>query len=89
MQAKSFGILEEKYFEAHQEFINSSIDFSPDFYVTASSDFKVNLWSKQSHLQTESFDLGGEVISMTKAVNDLLVCGMINGIMATIDIGIL
>lgn len=60
---------------------------SDDYYATASSDFKVNLWSKQSFNLIESFNLEGEVVSMCKAANEMLVCGMINGTMGIIDIG--
>lgn len=33
--------------------------------------------------------MGGEVVSMTKAANDTLVCGMINGAIGVIDVGAL
>lgn len=35
----------------------------------------------------ETFDVPGEVASMTKASSDILVCGLINGTLALIDIG--
>lgn len=86
-KVNSFQIIEERLIEAHQDFINSIIEVSQDYYATASSDYKVNLWSKQSFSLIESFDLGGEVVSMTKAANDTLVCGMINGAIGLIDTG--
>ena len=47
----------------------------------------MNLWSKQSFSLVESFDLGGEAISMTKGINETLICGMINGGIGLIDVG--
>jgi len=35
----------------------------------------------------ESFDVPGEVASMTKSCSDMLVCGLINGTLALIDVG--
>ena len=46
------------------------MDFNQDYYVTCASDFTVNLWSKESFTMIESFNLGDEVVSMTKAVDD-------------------
>lgn len=43
---KVLQLFEEKLFEAHKEFINSVVDVNDDFYASASSDFKVHLWSK-------------------------------------------
>ena len=37
----------------------------------------------------ETFNLQGEVVSLTKAANDILVCGMINGSIGFIDVGTL
>ncbi len=35
----------------------------------------------------ESFEVPGEVASMTKAAGDQLVCGLINGMLCLIDTG--
>ena len=78
---------EERIEKAHNDFINSILDIAgTDYYATAASDYKVNLWSKQTFQMLHSFDLPGEVVSMTKAANDQLICGMINGAMGVIDV---
>lgn len=72
---------------AHNEFVNCIEDISSDYYATGGSDSKVNLWSKQTLALIESFEVPGEVASMTRAAGDQLVCGLINGTLAVIDVG--
>ncbi len=67
--------------------MNCIVDLSPDFFATGSSDQKVNLWSKQTLGMIETFDLPGEIASMTLGAGDTLICGLINGTLAAIDSG--
>lgn len=55
---------------AHNEFVNCIEDVSSDYYATGGSDSKVNLWSKQTLALIESFEVPGEVASMTRAAGD-------------------
>ena len=73
--------------KAHGEFVNCIIDISGDFFATGGSDQKVNIWSKQTLALIESFDVPGEVASMTLGSQETIVCGLINGTLTTIDAG--
>lgn len=64
-QVSQIEIIQEKIQRAHGEFVNCIIDISGDFFATGGSDQKVNIWSKQTLALIETFDVPGEVASMT------------------------
>ena len=78
-------IVHQKMIKAHSEFINCILDVNQDYFATGGSDFRVNLWSKQTMTQIETFEMAGEVSCLTKGPGDIIVCGLINGGLASID----
>ncbi|TNV81898.1 hypothetical protein FGO68_gene14879 [Halteria grandinella] len=70
---------------AHQEFINCLSSVSPALFATGGSDFRINLWNKKSISLFHSFEVPGEVASITASGNTII-CGLINGTLALLDI---
>jgi len=80
-------VVQQQLIKAHSEFVNCIIDVNSDFFATGGSDFKVNLWSKQTLSQIESFEMSGEIACLAKGPGDTVICGLINGTLASIDTG--